>query len=179
MSMQTIRDKLAGNSQQQPAQQKMPTPPPNPAPKAGPLTIPAAADPRALHPAVQAHAMAWSEMLQEADQLRETVRKLTNDLQVQREINQRLEFMLQDERQRLSEFDRLKDKYLRFAQEILTHTEGAVDMLQKARLRAMEAAQTHEPNRVQVEQQFEKAVAEAVSPRDEPMPTDTADVRAD
>lgn len=177
MSMQTIRDKLAGNSQQQPAQQKMPTPPPNPASQKRDMTIPAAADPRALHPAVQAHAMAWSEMLQEADQLRETVRKLTNDLMVQRDINQRLEFLLQDERQRLSEFDRLKDKYLRFAQEILTQTEGALDQLQKARHRAMEAAHTHNPSLPA--QSFEKAVADAIAPRDEPMPTDTADARAD
>lgn len=161
-------------------QQKMPTPPPNPMPKASPpppMTIPAATDPRSLHPAVQAHAMAWSEMLQEADGLRETVRKLTNELQVQRDINQRLEFLLQDERQRLSEFDRLKDKYLRFAQEILTETESARDLMDKAIRRAMEAAHTHNPSLPH--EKFEKAVADAVEGRDEPMPTDTADARAD
>jgi len=139
----SILTRLGGN-----AQGKKPEPPAMPPP-------PAMADPRALHPAVEEHAINWSNVLNENERLHGLVQKLTNDGEVDRRVLQEKDRALDAERARLAASDRLKEAYLRFAQEILTRGEDVgsrIDdlgsqlkdlrnLLNRVIARAMDAAQ--------------------------------------
>lgn len=158
-----------GNQNKPPA--PMPTPPANPMVSRPPAPAP---EKRALSPEVEQHIMAWSNMQDENVRLREANDRLNREVALQRDLVNQKELMLEDERQRFKETDRIKDKYLRFAQEIYTRGDDlgtrlddmvngvkgqtitgiqlikAIEemraQLTKMIMRAMDLAQQHEPD---------------------------------
>ena len=153
-------------------QPPMPTPTPANIVRGPGPQPPAMADPRALHPAVQQHAIAWSEMLEETDKLRSELSQARHELALAHDSIEQRESAIEFERQRLVQADRLKEKYQRFAMEINTklgdgvaQIRAGLALVEQAQARAMEVAQEYEPAIAQVEDAIKEAVAAA---REEP-----------
>lgn len=150
-----------GNSQQQPT-------PPVPSRPMPPAKVPTQ-EPAVLPPEVQAHIVAWTDMQTENAKLRKLVADLNNELELQRGLVQQKDFLLQDERARFLECDRMKEKYLRYAQEILTNIGAGRDLIDKAHTRAMELAQKHEPKQPdEIDDEIKKAVQQMRETAQEP-----------
>jgi len=151
-----------GNAQKQP--EKMPPPPPRPP------AVRAPEPPQQQHllpPEVEEHVIAWKRLHAENARLTTLVQKLENELVLARETIREKEMALDFERNRVAEHDRFKDKYLRFAQEILTRSDNvkarAADLMAECDTmvsRAMQCAHEHEtpPAIAHVEDQLQRAV---------------------
>ena len=165
----SILTRLGGN-----AQDKKPEPPPLPA-----------VDMRTMPPIVQEWATGVANLHDENARLHMTVQRLTNDLIVQRELNQEKDRAIDGERARLAASDRLKEAYLRFAQEILTRGEDVCNRIDDVRghttrmlddvrnhmakviTRAMEAAQNAASPTDEIERELKAIVANAAKSENE------------
>jgi len=145
-------------------------------PRAAP---PAMADPRTIHPAVQEHAKAVSNLYDENERLHALVQKLRNDIEVKGQVLEDKDRTIDAERARLAASDRLKEAYLRFAQEILTRGEDVCNRIDDVRsqttkmlddvrsqmakviTRAMEVAQNAAPPTEELEREIKAIIANA------------------